>query len=445
MPDKPSSAADRYVAELAGKGHPGASSAFTLDRTLALEKLRSFQLPDPSFYVLLLVQAAVRQGAERIDITTGRGRLTLAYDAPPLSHHDLETLYDAALQSGATDEDDLRGVRRALGIGISTARQRVQQIVLRSVGTHDGAQLQASSDASYEVQPCADRSEGEPGRTTVELALQQRWARPDPEVRVLRQRCRYAATDIFMDGERISRGPVLERMLAAVPIQRGRLRGTAGFDPLGTGDRALKILRHGVLLKEEPIADMDQRFVAVVDAPDLQTDLSSFDVVQDHRYTELVRTVRHAHRRTHKEHNVKSLCSAWNETQAEQRVSTLVKQRHSRRRRLHAAVALACAIVVVGILTGLYLAAPYIDSAWQLGFAVLMGLGVAFPLWQGLYHHLWNRWVLLPLARRYVALFPAGSRLERLARDRADWLRKRAFKSGVEMAREAADDQLGHA
>jgi hypothetical protein len=47
------SPADRYVAELAADARADGARHFTLDRRVAKEKLRDFQLPDPDYYVLL--------------------------------------------------------------------------------------------------------------------------------------------------------------------------------------------------------------------------------------------------------------------------------------------------------------------------------------------------------------------------------------------------------
>lgn len=57
-----------YIDELLKEGKLDSSGSFSLDSKKALEKLSAFQLADPSWWVLKVVQAAVASRAPRIDI-----------------------------------------------------------------------------------------------------------------------------------------------------------------------------------------------------------------------------------------------------------------------------------------------------------------------------------------------------------------------------------------
>lgn len=63
---------DNLLSSLQKGGEVVSSGSFTLDLRKAREKLRKFQLAEPCFYLMKVLQAAVSAGAERIDIALGR-------------------------------------------------------------------------------------------------------------------------------------------------------------------------------------------------------------------------------------------------------------------------------------------------------------------------------------------------------------------------------------
>lgn len=65
-----------------GEGEVVSSGKFTLDLRKAREKLRQYQLSEPCFYLMKIVQAVVSGGAKRIDIHLGRTRVRLLAQMP---------------------------------------------------------------------------------------------------------------------------------------------------------------------------------------------------------------------------------------------------------------------------------------------------------------------------------------------------------------------------
>ncbi|MBV1861720.1 MAG: hypothetical protein KUG77_25090 [Nannocystaceae bacterium] len=91
---------------------------FTVARGRAIEKMRRFALADPYFYILELIQAAVANHAEYIEIFSEDGELTLAYIGGGLKKDDLANLFDYLFAS--KDRAEI-GHLRELALGINAA------------------------------------------------------------------------------------------------------------------------------------------------------------------------------------------------------------------------------------------------------------------------------------------------------------------------------------
>lgn len=91
---------------------------FTIARGRAIEKMRRFALADPYFYILELIQAAVANDAEYIEISTEDGDITLAYIGGGLKKDDLANLFDYLFAS--KDRAEI-GHLRELALGINAA------------------------------------------------------------------------------------------------------------------------------------------------------------------------------------------------------------------------------------------------------------------------------------------------------------------------------------
>ena len=89
---------------------------FSIARGRAIEKMRRFALADPYFYILELIQAAVANEAEYIEISIEDGDVTLAYIGGGLARDDLSNLFDYLFAS--KDRADI-GHLRELALGIN--------------------------------------------------------------------------------------------------------------------------------------------------------------------------------------------------------------------------------------------------------------------------------------------------------------------------------------
>ncbi len=79
------------------------SGTFRVDRTQALEKLKDFQLPDPTKFLLPWVRCAVASGATGIRLESEGARLRMQFNGPPFTLKELENPYDCLFESSTPD------------------------------------------------------------------------------------------------------------------------------------------------------------------------------------------------------------------------------------------------------------------------------------------------------------------------------------------------------
>jgi len=92
--------------------------------------------------------------------------------------------------------------------------------------------------------------------------------RPAEERRLLREACRHSLRPIFLDGERINHGLLIEGCLMQVDLLNPRLQSTVGL-PMESDLVRIKRLRHGVLVEEVVRAPVNGMvFHAVTDEKD---------------------------------------------------------------------------------------------------------------------------------------------------------------------------------
>ena len=104
---------------MADDGELVESGTFRVDRKKALEKLKAFQLPDPTMFILSWVRCAVASGATEItiQINDAKTHLTMSFDGRPFGEGELKDPYGCLL-----DESTPENARnRHLAVGILAA------------------------------------------------------------------------------------------------------------------------------------------------------------------------------------------------------------------------------------------------------------------------------------------------------------------------------------
>ena len=103
---------------------------FTVARSRAIEKMRKFALADPRFYVLELIQAAVANGADYVDLELRKSEVILSYVGGGFSEEELGQLFDFLFAS--KEQLEFADIRQlALGIN-ALLLGRPDEVVIES-------------------------------------------------------------------------------------------------------------------------------------------------------------------------------------------------------------------------------------------------------------------------------------------------------------------------
>jgi len=320
---------DKLLQQEAGVGRLDSSGQFSVDLQKMRVKLSQYQLAEPGFYVLKLIQAAVASGSARVDVALKSGRVEVAFDqAPPLT---------AVLEALA-----LRGASRAarhLAVGLNAAMNVADRVAWTA-----GERMLILTKNDTEVAAAT----GPPGvvikKTKRMLALP---ASTRSERDAVYSRCSWAPVDVVLDGQtlggpfpapgqadwhlRLSQpfylmrhydlgrglrlpGPQLGAEArreggawVSAPPARSWLTEFSAFRPVDEellncravfglplalqGPSAVVFLLDGVALDPEIVPGGPPGALALVAADELAVDLSQFKAVQDHAYLKRVDAV----------------------------------------------------------------------------------------------------------------------------------------------------------
>lgn len=131
------SSIDAVIAQARRPGTFAERRRFSVAKTQAIEKLRSFALADPFAYVLELIQSAVANGAAWIDLSIDAESVTLSYVGGGIPGAALSRLFDFLF--AAKDRADLGYVRElALGVNALLLFQPDKIVIESGDGTKEG-------------------------------------------------------------------------------------------------------------------------------------------------------------------------------------------------------------------------------------------------------------------------------------------------------------------
>ncbi len=302
------SKAEHILQSLQAAGALESEGGFSIDKEKARDKMRQFQLPDPRRYVLLLVQAAVQQGASRIEFEIDADDMVVWFDGRGFSSSDLDELF-VSLFGDRTDGDHRARQELALALNAALAlNPRFVEVLSQCDGQRSSLVLRPGVEelpSPQGVQEAWSRGGTRvhvKDRFRVGLMLQFfRNVRGElAEEKILRERVRYATIPIALDGEQISAGIRLGAAFAREPVHAAGIVGEVGFvdphperpgaplDPLALQPR-LELLNAGVWLTTRTLPDAPLGFVAMVDGTHLRKDVSQTDVVLDETFAALER------------------------------------------------------------------------------------------------------------------------------------------------------------
>ncbi len=284
----------------ATQGATAEPGEFTLDRDVALKKLRQFQLADPPAYVLELLQAAVLKGATWIDFRIDTDDTWMRFDGAPFTATELQEVYAAVFRS---DSDDATRALRQLALGLNAALGLSPRwIQVRSGLPGQRVAFELRRDQHQPVGGLAAEVKASPGRdpdeVTTEIHVKARF-RPAlvrrfvknlrsmlPEEWVLRRRARFCTLDVKLDGGNIAWGLTVEDAVHTVTYDRPgitcRCSLVPGFDP----PKVHWVVNGALITTTELRGKGGEGFVAVVQANGLRKDVSQTSIVVDELYEE---------------------------------------------------------------------------------------------------------------------------------------------------------------
>jgi hypothetical protein len=296
---------DALVEDLRGDGVAAEPGEFTLDRTVALEKLRRYQLAEPRAYVMELVQAASLKGATWIDFSVDTDDLWMRFDGRPFTADELQEVFAAVFRS---DYDDEIRAQQELALGLNAAMALRPRWIRVTSGTGGSRVTLDIQQGRHEVEETSRRERrlrhGErdlPAVTTVHVKA--RW-RPEllrrfvkslrralPEERILRRRARYSSMDILLNGRVIALGPMPQGAVQDVRFDQENLRVVCGLVP-GFDPPKVHWVSNGALITTTELKGSgSEGFEAVVEAGGLRKDVSRTNIVHDELYEEALRLV----------------------------------------------------------------------------------------------------------------------------------------------------------
>ncbi len=275
------------IEQLMVGGRPVAEGEFTLDKEMARQKMRRFQLADPHAYVLELVQAAVMRGASEIAFRIDSDDMHMRFDGPPFQADELSRAEAAMLESGGDSS------LRQLGLGLSACMALKPRFArIDSAGNRLELRpgkpdvLGHGPDGTHTHIHVRDRPGLRMGEVFRSLLGQT------SEGDLLKKHCALAPVPIKLNKSLISM-PLEEYFpYGAVLIQGENFGGWGGFRLF---ERArLGFLRAGVLVEWVDLPERVLPFQAVLSCDELLENVSQTAIVRDATYERLVAAYRAA-------------------------------------------------------------------------------------------------------------------------------------------------------
>ncbi len=275
------------IDRLMAGGQQVAEGEFTLDKEMARQKMRHFQLTDPHAYVLELVQAAVLRGASQIRFRIDTDDMHMSFDGPPFQADELSRAEAAMLESQGDPS------LRQLGLGLSACMALKPKFARVDSGGH---RLELRPGKSDQLGPgpsgqntrihVRDRAGLRLGEFFSNLLGRSR------EADLLGKHCAFARIPIKVNGRQIS-GPLKDYyQFGGILIQGEGFQGAGGFRKFESA--RLGFLRAGVLVEWTDLPDRVLPFQAVLECEELVENVSQTGVVRDATFERLVAAARAA-------------------------------------------------------------------------------------------------------------------------------------------------------
>lgn len=301
----------QFLQQLSHRGEFDSEGVFTVDRSLARQKLERYRLEDSSYYILSLLGAAVESSATQFSVHVDGQTLKIRFDGTPFLLCELENINDALFNSEA------RHARlRELAVALHGARG-LQLKDLEILSFRDGHGLFLYLDpnrASLRLEPCPETAPF-PDHVVTEITLRfqhslKSWFGPKPgqrELALLKRFGRFAplalsferkslsvgkvrawpfAGSVDPDTEELTYAKLIKKQLYTLPA-RGRWFGYLGFDSEPAGSL---LVASGLRFPQEPFPEYPLGR-AIIWVRGMEKDLSQRQLVKNKTYQALRESV----------------------------------------------------------------------------------------------------------------------------------------------------------
>ncbi len=266
---------------------------FTVAMDKARQKLEKFQLPDPRFYILQLIQAFIASGANEIHITCdevsfGPGLLRISFDGPGYLEHELRRMNDALFESGRSRGKD-RTRELALGL-VSCLALKPKHI---SFSSHSYRWIQDAKGERVEAQ----HPKGEPAPSwdaSSRSIFEVEQNNVDDLCKLVKNFCLACPVTLTVNESLIcSKDGIVMGSCPwpNFPFSEGNVRGYFGI-AYGQMERTqLVLLRYGVQFAKRMESRISPPLVIVCECESLRKNVSQSDIVEDDEYMEFINNI----------------------------------------------------------------------------------------------------------------------------------------------------------
>lgn len=273
---------------------PAERGSFTLATDKALAKLKKFQLPDPTYFILQWIQALVASGSQSIEVRynhtglRGEFELELKFDGPGYSRAEIDGLYDHVFQSGRDRKQDRL---RELALGwLSACSLPITQIILESNQVRRSRKRGDNNGA--ETTQTIEQPEGAvPLPLPNRLYVQGKGSYPFEKI--ITRHCTDVPCQLMYNKHLVSGiGGGGGVPWPNKPFQNGPTRGSLGATYGGSATSHIAFLRHGVEFVNRSEASLQPPVIVRVTDDTLSKNVSQTDVVKDDAYEEFLGRIR---------------------------------------------------------------------------------------------------------------------------------------------------------
>jgi hypothetical protein len=290
----------RMIDDLKQEAEFDSTGRFSLDRRRAREKMRKFQLVEPHYYVLELIQAAVAGGATFIDIYQDADDFIITFDGRHYTREDLENLYSSLFVS----QKDLSLERfRELAIGINSAQALGPSFIRVSSGDYSGTVellIRPGQEDAFVVAEEAVRGTRIHVREKVSWKVASRFlsryvaSKIPSEEKLVRERCLFSPVPVKINGVLVNppEGMTLPDSFCQVSFETEGFRGILGI-PRGHRElSSIQLAKWGVVINQRYLKLSFIPLLGVVHGDGLLKNVSQSDFVENDDYRKCLEAIK---------------------------------------------------------------------------------------------------------------------------------------------------------